>query len=211
MAEQDITDLTPAYIFENNQKWAESITDKTPDFFINLAKRSEDPKGQRPSCLWIGCCDSRVIPELITNSGPGKIFVHRNIANLVGKDDLSVLGVIAFAVQYLNVGRIVVCGHTRCGGVQASLPGANNDAIPDVLNPWLNNIRDVYRQHKVELDNIDSTRDRRDRLAELSVIEQCRNVEQIIATYQLTREAPLPVSGYMYDLDNGRLSSVQEI
>ena len=133
------------------------------NYFENLSK------GQAPEYLYIGCSDSRVTPETMMGIKPGEVFVHRNIANLVLNTDLSAMSIINYAVEHLKVNHIIVCGHYYCGGVQAAMQPSDMG----ILNPWLRNIRDVYRLHKTELDQIDNEEEQYKRLIELNVQEQC--------------------------------------
>ena len=129
-------------IFENNLKWLAEKKANQTDFFEHLSK------GQSPEILYIGCSDSRVTAEELTGTQPGQMFVHRNIANLVPNNDNSSQSVVTYAVEYLKVKHIVVCGHYYCGGVKAAMESKDLG----VLNSWLRNIRDVYRLHKDELN-----------------------------------------------------------
>jgi carbonic anhydrase len=129
-------------IFENNHQWVKEKLNQDPDYFKNLSK------GQNPDILYIGCSDSRVTAEELMGISAGEAFVHRNIANMVPNTDLSSMSVIDYAVVHLNVQHIVVCGHYYCGGVKAAMQSQDLG----ILNPWLRNIRDVYRTHKDELN-----------------------------------------------------------
>lgn len=124
-------------LFENNRQWIEQKIGSDANFFTQLAKE------QNPDYLYIGCSDSRVTAEEMMGVGPGKVFVHRNVANLVNNVDLNVMSIINYAIRHLKVKHIIVCGYYNCGGVKAAM-------IPEdmgILNPWLRNIRDVYRFH----------------------------------------------------------------
>ena len=153
-------------IFTENIKWVEKKNAESPDFFHHLAE------SQNPDYLYIGCSDSRVHANEIMGLKPGDVFVHRNIANMVVNNDLNVLSVINYAVEYLNVKYIIVCGHYNCGGIKAAMESKDLG----ILNPWLRNIRDVYRLHEKELDGISNSSDRYNRLVELNVYEQCLNI-----------------------------------
>jgi carbonic anhydrase len=131
-------------IFENNEKWIQAKTADDPAYFENLNK------GQKPNVLYIGCSDSRVTAEDLMGMQPGELFVHRNVANIVNAIDLNAQSVINYAVVHLEVNHIVVCGHYSCGGVKAAMDAKDLG----ILNPWLRNIRDVYRAHKDELNAI---------------------------------------------------------
>src|SRR5436190_13525524 len=157
---------TYAEIFENNRKWIAEKTGTNKDFFSQLAQ------DQNPEYLYIGCSDSRVTAEELMGLGPGEVFVHRNVANLVCNVDLNVMSVINYAIRHLKVKHIIVCGHYNCGGVKAAMQPKDLG----ILNPWLRNIRDVYRLHMEELDVISDEKKRYNRLVELNVQEQCVNV-----------------------------------
>lgn len=131
-------------IFSANTAWVKRKKKEDADFFTHLAKE------QTPEYLYIGCSDSRVHANEIMGLEPGQVFVHRNIANMVVNSDLNVLSVINFAVQYLNVKHIIICGHYNCGGIKAAMEPHDFG----ILNPWLRNIRDAYRLHEKELDAI---------------------------------------------------------
>ena len=144
-------------IFENNRNWIQEKLKVDSDYFSNLSK------GQDPNILYIGCSDSRVTAEELMGVAPGDVFVHRNIANMVPNTDLSAMSVIDYAVAHLEVKHVVVCGHYFCGGVKAAMQSQDLG----ILNPWLRNIRDVYRIHQTELDNIKDEEERYKRLVEL--------------------------------------------
>lgn len=136
----------------------------------------------------------------------GEVFVHRNIANLVPNTDLNVMSVIEYAVVHLHVKHIVVCGHYNCGGVQAALSHTDMG----ILNPWLRNIRDVYRLYEKELDQIEDLAEKNKRLVELNVIEQCRNVIKTAAVQQSYQKNEYPiVHGWVFDLKDGLLKDLE--
>ena len=182
-------------VFRNNQVWIEDKLQRDPGYFDRLGT------GQNPDLLYIGCSDSRVSAEELMGAAPGEIFVHRNIANMVISIDLNAMSVVNYAVQYLKVSKIVVCGHYGCGGVQAALQSADMG----ILNPWLRNIRDVYRIHKNELNAIDSEQERYKRLVELNVQEQCVNLIKTAAVQKAYRERGLKVYGWVFDIHTGKL------
>lgn len=183
-------------IFENNKLWVANKTADDKDFFGKLAKE------QNPDYLYIGCSDSRVPTNEIMGLDAGEVFVHRNIANLVNSVDLNVMSVINYAVRHLQVKHIIVCGHYNCGGVKAAMQAADLG----ILNPWLRNIRDVYRLHRQELDAIEEDRLRFNRLVELNVQEQCVNVIKTAAVQQSYIDRNYPtVHGWVYDLYTGQL------
>ncbi len=182
-------------VFENNQKWIKDKLDQDSDFFDSLGK------GQSPELLYIGCSDSRVTAEDLMGLGPGDVFVHRNIANMVISIDLNVMSVVEYAVEYLKVNHIVVCGHFACGGVKAAMQSADLG----LLNPWLRNIRDVYRIHRKELNAIEDEEKKYDRLVELNVQEQCINLIKTAAVQKAYRDRGLKVHGWVFDVHSGKL------
>ena len=182
-------------IFTNNEKWVADKLALHPDYFENLSK------GQNPEVLYIGCSDSRVTAEDLMGAQPGEVFIHRNIANMVISIDLNVMSVINYAVRHLKVNHVVVCGHYNCGGVKAAMQSADLG----ILNPWLRNIRDVYRLHREELNAIVDDGARYDRLVELNVQEQCVNLIKTAAVQQAYRERQLQVHGWVFDVRTGQL------
>ncbi|KAJ4993631.1 carbonic anhydrase [Stagonosporopsis vannaccii] len=187
-------------IFENNKKWAEEMARKKPEFFKDLSA------GQSPDYLWIGCSDSRIPAEALTGVDPGEMFIHRNIANLVNNIDLNVMSVVNYAVRHLKVKHVVVCGHYGCGGVKAAMTPQDLG----LLNPWLRNIRDVYRLHQSELDAIKDADEKYDRLVELNVIEQCRNVIKTAAVQLSYAQNEFPiVHGWVFGFKDGLLKDLK--
>ncbi len=181
--------------FENNRHWAAQKSRADSDYFERLAK------GQYPDTLYIGCSDSRVTAEDMIGAEPGDLFVHRNIANVVPNTDPSSRAVINFAVDHLLVKNIVVCGHYGCGGVDAAMHSEDLGS----LNPWLNNIRDVYRLHATELNDIAEDDRRYDRLVELNVQEQCLSVFKTPEVQRAINERSLRLHGWVFDTRTGRL------
>lgn len=187
-------------IFEANKKWIKERTDEDPDFFIHLAEN------QSPDYLYIGCSDSRVHANEIMGLKPGQVFVHRNIANMVINTDLNVLSVINYAVEYLNVKYIIVCGHYNCGGIKAAMQHLDYG----ILNPWLRCIRDVYRLHQDELDKIFDENLRYKRFVEINTYEQCLNVIKTAEVQRRFYKNGFPrVAGWIYDLDDGLLHDLE--
>ena len=182
-------------IFKNNEKWVTDKLSLSPDYFKNLAR------DQSPEFLYIGCSDSRVTAEELMGIEPGQAFIHRNIANMVISIDLNALSVIHYAVTYLNVKQIVICGHYNCGGVKAAMQADDLG----ILNPWLRNIRDVYRLHREELNGITEEQLRYDRLVELNVQEQCINVIKTADVQKAIRQRGLTIHGWVFDIRSGRL------
>jgi len=183
-------------IFENNQKWIKEKQATDKQFFEKLSK------GQDPDFLYIGCSDSRVTAEDLMGVEPGEVFVHRNIANVVSNVDLNVMSVIEYAVKHLQVKHVVVCGHYFCGGVKAAMQASDMG----ILNPWLRNIRDVYRIHKDELNAIKDEDLRYKRLVELNVEEQCINVIKTAVVQRSYVQNQFPeVHGWVFNIENGQL------
>jgi carbonic anhydrase len=182
-------------VFKNNEAWVKEKLSIDPHYFENLSK------GQSPEFLYIGCSDSRVTAEDIMGVQPGDVFVHRNIANLVNNVDLNVMSVLNYAVRHLKVQHVVVCGHYYCGGVKAAMQSADLG----ILNPWLRNIRDVYRLHSAELNAIADEDARYNRLIELNVQEQCVNLIKTAAIQQANKERGLLVHGWVFDVKTGKL------
>lgn len=182
-------------VFENNREWITRQLEGNPDYFENLSK------GQSPEILYIGCSDSRVTAEELMGAQPGEVFVHRNIANVVPNTDLNVMSVINYAVNVLKVKHVVVCGHYNCGGIQSAMQQSDLG----ILNPWLRNIRDVYRLHKEELDSIKNDHERYDRLVQLNVQEQCINIIKTAEVQKAIEERNLTVHGWIFDIHNGQL------
>ncbi len=182
-------------IFENNKKWVSEKLKIDKNYFKELSK------GQSPEILYIGCSDSRVTAEELMGVQPGDVFVHRNIANMVPNTDLNVMSVINYAVSQLKVNHVVVCGHYYCGGVKAAMQSADLG----ILNPWLRNIRDVYRLHRDELNSIKDEGTKYKRLVELNVQEQCVNVIKTSDVQKAIRERKLTVHGWVFDIHSGNL------
>ena len=184
-----------------NRAWAAELTDENSDFF------SRQVAGQRPQFLWIGCSDSRVSPEQKTQSLPGRMFIHRNIANLVHDDDLNLLSTLQFAVDVLEVPNIVICGHHGCQGIKAVLEGG----VTGPVDRWLDNAREVARTHADELDSVPEA-SRLDRLAEINVRDQLiklARTDTVRAAFASDRE--LTLHGWIYDIRDGLLKPLMEI
>ncbi|MEN8228426.1 MAG: carbonic anhydrase [Bacteroidota bacterium] len=189
--------MTPyEQIFENNRRWVAEKRASDKDFFENLAK------GQQPDFLYIGCSDSRVTAEDLMGLKPGEVFVHRNIANVISNSDLNAMSVINYAVAHLQVKHIVVCGHYYCNGVKAAMQQQDLG----ILNPWLRNIRDVYRLHKEELNAISDEAVRYNRLVELNTEEQCINVMKTAVVQKAYLKSGFPeVHAWIFDVRTGEL------
>jgi carbonic anhydrase len=187
-------------VFENNRRWVERMRADDPAYFEKLSA------GQKPEFLYIGCSDSRVPANQIMGLTPGDVFVHRNVANLVVNTDLNAHSVIEYAVDHLKVDHIIVCGHYGCGGVKAAMTQADLG----LLNPWLREIRDVYRLHAAELDAIADEDARYRHLIELNVREQCVQVLKtaVVQKNFLKRGYP-KVHGWVFDLADGLIKDLE--
>lgn len=185
-----------------NKAWANEMVTDDPEFFSRLANI------QTPEFLWIGCSDSRVPANEITGTQPGEIFVHRNIANMVVHTDLNLLSVLEYAVVYLKVKHIIVCGHYGCGGVKAAMESTSYGLI----NKWLRNIKDVYRYHRDELSLIPDNEQRTNRLVELNVQEQVMNLAKTSIVQKAWQHEQRPtLHGWVYGLKDGILKPVVDI
>jgi carbonic anhydrase len=183
-------------LFDNNRAWAAEMTRQDPDFFERLSRQ------QAPHYLWIGCSDSRVPANQIVGLLPGEMFVHRNIANVVVHTDLNCLSTIQFAVEFLRVRHIIVCGHYGCGGVAAAL----RDEKLGLVDNWLRHVQDVRLKHRAELDALENDAQRIRRLCEKNVIEQVANVSNTTVVRDAwARGQELAVHGWVYDLQDGLL------
>lgn len=189
-------------LLQDNKLWATEKVAQDPDYFSRLVNI------QRPKILWIGCADSRVPPNEITQTNPGDIFIHRNVANLVVHTDLNMLSVLQYAVEVLEVQHVVVCGHYGCGGVKAAM---TNTSL-GLINKWLRNIKDVYRYHDQEIDALTDENAKVDRLIELNVQEQVYNLAKtsIIQKAWKNRKAPY-LHGWVYRLEDGIIKPLKEM
>ncbi|HEX4876334.1 MAG TPA: carbonate dehydratase [Chitinophagaceae bacterium] len=185
-----------------NKAWASEKVTEDPEYFNRLAHL------QTPEFLWIGCSDSRVPANEITGTHPGEIFVHRNVANMVVHTDLNLLTVLDYAVNHLKVKHVIVCGHYGCGGVKASMTNHNFG----IINKWLRNIKDVYRFHREEIDDIKDEEAKADRLVELNVQEQVINLAKtsIIQKAWVHEQRP-NLHGWVYGLKDGLIKPVFEM
>ena len=185
-----------SHLFDNNRAWAAEMTRQDPAFFTRLSGQ------QAPHYLWIGCSDSRVPANQIVGLPPGEMFVHRNIANVVVHSDLNCLSVMQFAVEFLRVQHIIVCGHYGCGGVTAAL----RDDKLGVVDNWLRHVQDVRWKHHHEVDALPNDNARRRRLCELNVVEQVVNAAQTTVVRDAwARGQSLSVHGWVYALEDGLL------
>lgn len=186
-------------LFENNSAWVMSKTAKDPEYFLRTSK------DQLPLYLWIGCSDSRVPANEIVGLEPGELFVHRNVANLFPHTDFNCLSVLEFAIDILKIEHVIVCGHYDCGGVKAAML----DHQLGLVDNWLRNIRDVYAANKSELEKIVDLKKRYNRLVELNVLSQVKNIcHTTIVQGAWYRKQPLTVHGWVYHLDSGKLKDL---
>jgi carbonic anhydrase len=187
-------------LLSNNKEWVDEMTSKDKHYFENLAK------GQKPPVLWIGCADSRVPANEITGTHPGELFVHRNIANMVVHTDMNMLSVLDYAVNHLGVQHIIVCGHYGCGGVQAAM---QNKSL-GLINKWVRNIKEVYKDNYTELKKISSDRKRFDRLVELNVKAQVYDLAKTSIVQQKWKDkSGLQIHGWVYDLKDGVIKDLK--
>ena len=186
-------------LFQNNRRWAERIREADPEFFAKLSGQ------QFPEYLWIGCSDSRVPANQIVGLLPGELFVHRNIANMVLHTDLNCLSVLQFAVDVLKVKHIIVCGHYGCSGVRAALLEERHGLVDN----WLRHIQDVGRAHEKHLGALPEPK-RNDRLCELNVVEQVRNLSRTsILEDAWARGQSVSVHGWIYGIGDGLLRNLE--
>jgi carbonic anhydrase len=186
-----------------NKAWAQEKVEDDPDYFNRLSHI------QTPEFLWIGCSDSRVPANEITNTQPGEIFVHRNVANLVIHTDVNLLSVLDYAVTHLKVKHVIVCGHYGCGGIKAAM---TNTDYKQVLNMWLRNIKDVYRLHNDELEKLHDEEKKFDRLVELNVLEQVMHLAKTSIIQRAWKNEQRPdLHGWVYGLKDGIINPVFEM
>lgn len=185
-------------IFLENKAWVQEKLDLDPKYFDSHAD------GQAPIYLWIGCSDSRVLPNEITGTSVGDMFVHRNIANLVFENDLNLMSVVTYAIRYLKIEHVIVCGHYGCGGVAGAL--SNNSF--GLLDSWLKNIKDHLKNHTAELDKL-SEPEKLQRAVDLNVVQQCKNLAESSVMKDLRAEFPkVRIYGWTYDLKSGYLKDL---
>lgn len=183
-------------LLDHNKRWAADRSQEDPQYFSRLSSL------QRPDFLWIGCSDSRVPANVITGLEPGEVFVHRNVANLVHRGDMNLLSVLEYAVESLEVKRIIVCGHYGCGGVQAAVDGERHGLI----DHWLQPVRDIAESAKNELDEIADKEQRLNRLCELSIRTQVETLARTPTIQSAWREGKdIEIHGWVYGLQDGLL------
>lgn len=190
-------------LLNDNKHWAAKKLAEDPGFFERLLHV------QTPEFLWIGCSDSRVPPDQITQTEPGEIFIHRNVANLVVNTDVNLMSVVDYAVNHLKIKHVVVCGHYGCGGIKAAM---SNEDFDQVLNMWLRNIKDIYRFHRKELENIADEEKRVNRMVELNVREQVFNLAKTAIIQRAWNNEGRPdLHGWVYDLHDGIIDPIVEM
>jgi carbonic anhydrase len=190
---------TLKHLFDKNRAWASRIKEEDPTFFAQLSKQQE------PEYLWIGCSDSRVPANQIVDLNPGEIFVHRNIANLVIHSDLNCQSVIQYSVEVLKVKHVIVCGHYGCGGVTAAM---KNQKL-GLIDNWIQNIKELYRMHKKEIQALPSESERINHLCELNVRNQVYNLCQSPFVQDAwSKGQELAVHGLIYGLSDGLLKNL---
>ena len=186
-------------LFENNKAWSANILKKDPQFFEKLQKQ------QNPDYFWVGCSDSRVPASEILNLLPGEVFVQRNVANQVVHSDMNCLSALQFAVDVLKVRHVIICGHYDCGGVKAALAGERHGLVDN----WLMHVRDTVKKYRKPLDEIESEKERVDRICELNVIEQVENIcNTTVMEDAWARGQEVTVHGLIYGLHDGHLRNL---
>jgi carbonic anhydrase len=199
LEKQHTDQITYEGLLQGNKDWVAATLKEDPEFFNRLSA------GQTPPVLWIGCSDSRVPANQITNTMPGDIFVHRNIANVVTHTDMNLLSVLDYSVNVLKVKHIIVCGHYGCGGVNAAL----GDKQVGLIDNWLRNIKDVYRMHEREMSTIKDPQRRSDRLVELNAIEGAANIMSTsIVQNAWASGQELSVNAWVYSLSTGLIKDL---
>jgi carbonic anhydrase len=196
--------MTPNYLklLEENKRWAERTQEISPEYFQKLAT------DQNPEFLWIGCADSRAPADLLTNTQPGQIFVHRNVANLVIHTDLNMLSVLQYAVEVLKVKHIMVVGHTGCGGVKAAM--GNKDL--GLINKWLRSIKDTYAKYEEKLEAIEDEEERIFELTKLNIVEQVRNLAKTtIVQHAWNHGEEIYLHGWLLNLNTGLIESILDV
>ncbi len=196
-----MTPLKYSHLIANNLQWAERKKDANPNYFNQLSLR------QQPNFLYIGCSDSRMPLDTFTNTEPGELFVHRNIANQVSITDINLLSVLDYAVNVLKVKHVIVCGHYDCGGIHAAYTGNAGGLVGN----WISPIRDLAREHKAELDAISNEKQRMNRLSELNVINQVENLKKTHVVQQALQNCDrcFEIHAWVLDLSTGLIKELE--
>lgn len=185
-----------------NKAWAKNMVEQDTDYFKRLAL------GQYPDYLWIGCSDSRVPASGVSQTEPGELFVHRNIANQVITNDFNLMSVVKYAVDYLNVKHIVVCGHYGCGGVIAAMKN-NTDKY---LGDWLTGIKDSYKRNIAELDALTDEKEKINRMCEINVERQIEKLASSSLIQKAWRKGKkLQLHGWIFDLETGLINPLTDV
>ena len=187
-------------LLEKNKKWVAEKTQENPTYFETLSE------GQNPPFLYIGCSDSRKPLNTMTQTEPGEVFIHRNIANQVSLSDMNILSVLEFAVEVLKVKHIILCGHHRCGGVEAALRGNAKGLVEN----WITPIRDLYLHNKEELDQIEDLQQRIDKLSEMNVVDQVKNILKTSILKKAIASGEYPqLHGWIFKLHSGLIQELE--
>ncbi|MBU2912948.1 MULTISPECIES: carbonic anhydrase [Reichenbachiella] len=182
-------------LIKGNEEWVQEKLSLDPNYFVQLAK------GQEPNFLWIGCSDSRVPANEITKTQSGEIFVHRNIANQVIHSDTNMLSVLQYAIEYLHVKHVIVCGHYGCGGVKAAM----SNSYVGLVGRWLAYLKDIYQNNKSTLDSLSTEEERENKMVELNVIEQVHNLAKTSFVQKAWMKRELEIHGWVYSLNDGKI------
>ncbi|HTJ51614.1 MAG TPA: carbonate dehydratase [Cyclobacteriaceae bacterium] len=200
MSQEEIEKKSYEQLLLQNKAWVAQKNDEDPEFFKRLSEI------QTPKFLWIGCSDSRVPANQITGTEPGEVFVHRNIANMVVHTDMNLLSVLDYAVNVLEVKHVIVCGHYGCGGIKAAMGNKQFG----VIDNWIRHIKDVYRMHQDELEEIKNLEERQNRFTELNVIEQVYDLVKTSIVQNSWEKRKLPhIHGWIYDIRNGIIKDLE--
>jgi carbonic anhydrase len=196
----DTSHITYEGLLEGNKAFVSNALEQDPEYFDKLAN------GQKPPVLWIGCADSRVPANQITNTRPGEIFVHRNIANVVVHTDMNMLSVLDYAVNVLQVKHVIITGHYGCGGVAAAMTNQQFG----IIDNWLRNIKDVYDVHAAELNAIEDDKERTDRLVEFNVMKGVDNISKTSIVQNAWKNGQeLSIHGWVYSLETGLITDLK--
>jgi len=196
MRHNDYSDL-----IKNNREWATAKLANNPGYFDELSKP------QKPKFLFIGCSDSRIPLDLITESEPGELFVHRNIANQVNLTDMNLLSIIEYAIEILKIEHVIVLGHYRCGGVKAAVEGLGAE---DIVENWVSQISDLYHFNKTELESIGDKAKMYDRLSEMNVIAQLKNLLRTpIIQRAFRNNRRINFHGWIFDINSGLINELR--
>jgi carbonic anhydrase len=188
-------------VIQGNKIYARRLALREPELLVSTAK------GQNPEVLWLGCADSRIPETTVCDCKPGDIFVHRNIANILTPNDLSSSSVIEYAIAHVKVKRVMVCGHTKCGGANAAM---SDDDLGDTLNTWLAPMRELRKRHHAELEKLSTPDAKANRLAELNVHMSLDTLRQNPIIQTAIKERGLTLHGLIYDIPAGELQVLEE-